>query len=384
MNALQILHTAFSFLPFVVCLFWTICFAVRLRKADKAKRYFMAYIATCVVLYLSHGLFFTVGISYEWECLWTLCSLSVYPLFYGYLCRLTSSEYDARQLLPWLMPGLLVAVAKYALPDAGIDRLRLILFIVQIVTVVYFGIRRLKAFDRQLQTVYADTEERDTSAVHHLLIAIIVVSLLSGIANSAGKQFFGESLGLLAFISLAFSAMQFALSYISFFRSFTVDQLIKDENDGDDESKGLGNDLVEKVDGHVEKEKYQEEKQHKDGPEEEDLGKMFEKLMVEDLFFLKHDLKIGDVVKALGSNRTYVSNYINTTYNCSFSDYMNRLRVEYAERLLASSPHGTKLSQIAQESGFASEASFYRNFKKFAGVTPSDWQHQTHGASAKE
>lgn len=63
MNAQQILHVAFSFLPFVVCLFWAISLAVKLRKANEAKRYFMAYITTCVVLYLSHGLFFTVGIS---------------------------------------------------------------------------------------------------------------------------------------------------------------------------------------------------------------------------------------------------------------------------------------------------------------------------------
>lgn len=361
MNALQVLHTGFSFLPFVVCLFWAICFAIKLRKADKAKRYFMAYITTCVVLYLSHGLFFTVGISYEWECIWTLCSLSAYPIFYGYLCRLTSEEYSIRQLLPWLLPGALVAAAKYALPDAGMDRLRLVLFVVQIVTVVYFGIRKLKAFDRQLQAVYADTEERDTSDVHHLLVTIIVVSMLSAIANSIGKQFFGESLWLLAFISLAFSTMQFALSYICFSRNFTVDQLVEDENEGNEESKNHDKDHTE-----------------------ENFRKLFEKLMVEDHYFLKHDLKIGDVVKVLGSNRTYVSSYINTTYNCSFSDYMNRLRVEYAERLLASAPHNTKLSQIAKESGFASEASFYRNFKKFAGATPTDWQRNAHDAAEKE
>lgn len=361
MNALLILHTAFSFLPFVVCLFWAISFAIKLRKADKAKRYFMAYITTCVVLYLSHGLFFTVGISYEWECIWTLCSLSAYPIFYGYLCRLTSEEYSIRQLLPWLLPGILVAAAKYALPDAGMDRLRLGLFVVQIVTVVYFGIRKLKAFDRQLQAVYVDTEERDTSDVHHLLVTIIVVSMLSAIANSIGKQFFGESLWLLAFISLAFSSMQFALSYICFSRNFTVDQLVEDENEGNEESKNHDKDHTE-----------------------ENFRKLFEKLMVEDHYFLKHDLKIGDVVKVLGSNRTYVSSYINTTYNCSFSDYMNRLRVEYAERLLASAPHNTKLSQIAKESGFASEASFYRNFKKFAGATPTDWQRHAHDAAETE
>lgn len=361
MTGLQIIHTLFSFLPFAVCLFWAICFMAQWRRNDAPKRFMTGYLVTCVALYLFHGLFFTLHLPYAMECLWTLCSLSVYPLFYGYLCRLTSSDYTVRQLLIWLVPGALVAAAKYVFPDAGIDLVRLLLFCVQIVIVCRCGILKLKAFDRKLHAVYADTEGRDTTAVHQLLVLIIIVSVLSGMANTVGKQFFGESLWLLVAISLAFSSVQFALGYICFCRNFSIDQLVEDENEGNEESKNHDKDHTE-----------------------ENFRKLFEKLMVEDHYFLKHDLKIGDVVKILGSNRTYVSSYINTTYNCSFSDYMNRLRVEYAERLLASAPHNTKLSQIAEESGFASEASFYRNFKKFAGMTPSDWQRHAHDASAKE
>lgn len=350
MTVQHILHITFSFLPFAVCLFWFACFVMQCDKADQPKRFFIAYIGTCAVLYLCHGLYFTNGLPYELECLWTFCSLSVYPLFYGYLCRLTASDYHVGQLLPWLLPGAAVAVAKYAFPEAGIDRVRLLLFACQIFAVCYFGIRKLNAFDRELQTVYADTEGRDTTAVHHLLVAIIIVSLLAGVANSIGKQFFGESLWLLVPISVAFTVMLFALSYICFNRRFTVDQFDIDQQAGGP---------------------FVEMPSHDDT---ELIGSKIETVVVGQKYFMKKDLKITDLAKAIGSNRTYVSNYINRTHHCSFSDYINRMRVVHAQQLLAATIDGKKLVQIAEESGFASEQSFYRNFRKFTGMTPTEWQ----------
>lgn len=358
MSSQHILHILLSFLPFLVCLFWLICFVEQFRKTDGAKRVLTAYLAACVVLYLCHALYFTVGLPLALECLWTFCSLSVYPLFYGYICRLTSSDFRVQSLLPWLLPGAIVAAAKYAFPNAGLDNVRLLLFAVQICMVCYFGIRKLKAFDLRLHAVYADPEKRDTTAVHHLLVAVIIVSVLSGVANSVGKHFFGESLWLLMAVSLAFSTMQFALSYIGFCRNFTIDQLDLDENLPCPSSSSTSPDLSE-------------EGENGSG---EIIGQKIEALMKERHYFLKKDLKISDVAKEIGSNRTYVSNYINATYHCSFSDYMNRLRIEHAKTLLASAPKGTKLMQIAEESGYASEQSFYRNFKKFTGATPADWQ----------
>lgn len=352
MTPQQIPLFIFSFLPFAVCLAWLMRFVMRYRQCDAPRHYFMAYLLTCVVLYLCHAFYFTAGLPYAFECVWTLCSLSVYPLFYGYLCRLTSSGYSRRQLLPWLVPGVVVALAKYALPDAGIDRVRVLLFMVQIAGVCYFGIRKLKAFDRELQAIYADTEGRDTTAVHHLFLAIITVCILSGIANSIGKQFFGESLWLLIPISLAFSTMQFALSHICFHKDFTIDQLLLDQRDEEPIASPLSSPQPDGIDL---------------------LGQRLETLMVEQHYFLKKDLKIGDVVRQINSNRTYVSNYINRTYQCSFSDYMNRLRVEYAQQLLTSTPGSSKMAAIAEAAGFASEQSFYRNFKKFTGMTPIEW-----------
>lgn len=350
-----LLHTVFSFLPFMVCLFWLICFVVNTKRSDVPKLYFMMYIGTCTVLYLCHALFFTIGLPYEMECLWTLCSLSVYPLFYGYLCRLTSGEFRLRQLLLWLLPGLVVALAKYMLPDVGMDKVRLLLFACQIVCVCYLGIRKLKAFDAELRSVYADTEKRDTTAVNHLLIAIIIVSIVAGIANSIGKQFFGTNLWLLVMISSAFSTLLFSLSHICYNRDFTIDTLRLDENSVETEIQ----ESVATEDMEV-------------------IGRKIEELMIERHYFTKKDLKISDLVAEVGSNRTYISNYINRTYHCSFSDMVNKMRIEYAQQLIASSEKNTKITQIADESGFANEQSFYRNFKKFVGMTPSEWWAQNY------
>lgn len=106
------------------------------------------------------------------------------------------------------------------------------------------------------------------------------------------------------------------------------------------------------------------------------LGRKIEKLK-ENQYFLNKNLKITDMAQEMGTCRTYVSNYINKTYGCSFSDYVNQLRIDYAKQLLKNEQE--KLSSIADRSGFSSEQSFYRNFKKFVGMTPSEWQTKDPG-----
>lgn len=350
MDSLLLLRAFICFLPFFSCLFWLIIFVVQYGRLDKAKQMLTFYIGTCAVLYFCHALFFTVGLSYEMECIWTLCSLSVYPLFYSYLCRLTSSSHTLRQLLPWLLPGIAVALAKYLFPNAGIDTVRMLLFATQAICVCYFGVRMLKAFNQRLQSVYADLEGRDTTAVYHLLIAIICVSVLSGIANILGRKFFGDSLLLLGPISLAFSATLFALNYICFNRNYTIEEL---EEESTEEPF-----LTTTVE------------------DDELIGKKLEALMRDKQVFLIKNLKINDVVKEIDSNRTYVSNYINSTYHCSFSDYINQLRIEHAKTLLLSSETATKLSSIAEASGYSSESSFYRNFQKVVGMTPNEFRNK--------
>ena len=95
-------------------------------------------------------------------------------------------------------------------------------------------------------------------------------------------------------------------------------------------------------------------------------------LMEEEKLYLNSKLKLDDVAERLHTNRLYVSTCINNERGCSFSQFVNAYRVEYAQRLLRKHPH-KKLIEVSIESGFANEMTFFRVFKSFTGMTPREW-----------
>lgn len=56
-----------------------------------------------------------------------------------------------------------------------------------------------------------------------------------------------------------------------------------------------------------------------------------------------------------------------------FNEYVNNLRIDHAKVLLAAKESETIMSEVASMCGYASEASFYRNFKARTGVTLTVW-----------
>ena len=349
------LRILFSFIPFYVCLFWFITFITHYRKSDTAKRILTWFLFTCVVLYFCHALFFTVGLSHPMECLWTLCSLSVYPLYYAYICNLVSRPNAPFRLFLILLPGIIVAAAKFFLPLDEVDDARQMLCAIQIFGVIYFGYRKLRAFDREIANVYADTEGRDTTAVKHLLIAFVITSLCSTVANALGRHYFAQSDWMLFAVLTPFAVMLFALSYIGFTRDFSFEQFMEDSQ-----------------------EYIEQPTENTPAIEEDKIGKSIDQLLITQQLYLTPNFKIGDVAKASGICRTYISNYINQTKGMSFSDYINSLRVEHAKTLLSQNTENTKIVTIASRSGFSSEQSFYRNFHKFTGMKPLEWVNNKH------
>ena len=104
----------------------------------------------------------------------------------------------------------------------------------------------------------------------------------------------------------------------------------------------------------------------------DELMNRIKQLMEEQRLYLNSELKLEDIASALGLNRTYVSDCINTHTGDSFSQFVNGYRIEYAKRVLRSQPD-TKVTSLYLSAGFSSEQSFYRNFKAFTGMTPKEW-----------
>ena len=88
--------------------------------------------------------------------------------------------------------------------------------------------------------------------------------------------------------------------------------------------------------------------------------------------YLNPNFKLMDLRAVLPMNRTYLSQFINDTYGCSFYQFANRYRIEEAQRLMRECPK-MKLADVAAQSGFASPIVFSSVFSKVTGVSPREW-----------
>lgn len=111
-----------------------------------------------------------------------------------------------------------------------------------------------------------------------------------------------------------------------------------------------------------------------DSPRDEQLMQRIIQLMEEQRPYLDSDLKQADVATALGVRLDEVSRCINS-YAFNFSQFVNGYRIEYAKQLMLRKP-GIKMTQVAIESGFSSDRTFYRAFNTIVGMPPSDWISQ--------
>ncbi|MCQ2132847.1 MAG: helix-turn-helix domain-containing protein [Bacteroidaceae bacterium] len=337
-------------LPFCICLCWLVTFVLNYRNSDPAKRLLTWFIATCAVLYGCHAVYFNEEETLLSRALYTFCTLSVYPLYYMYIYVLTTGKSPRWRQFAVLLTGVLGMVLVAT--DVSFAPLYIkVVALVQIVIVLVFGLRRLSAYNRQIDNFYSETEGYSLRSVSHLLVLLAVTSMSSAAANLIGREFFLQNPNYLTVPFVMFSSMLFGLFYEGHRLGFPVRTFIADAevetpvNEVDDTVTGLN----------------------------EVLNERLRRVMTEQQMFRRQNLKVTDVAQAIGSCRTYVSKMINQEYGMSFTDYINMLRVEYAKEQLRGGAADETFEAIALDAGFSNRVSFYRNFKKVTGVSPSEW-----------
>jgi AraC-like DNA-binding protein len=116
-------------------------------------------------------------------------------------------------------------------------------------------------------------------------------------------------------------------------------------------------------------------KYQKSGLKQEDATALYEKLVSHvdgEGVFLDAELSLAILARDLDVSTNHVSQVINEFDECKFNDFINKRRVAEACRRLQQS-RDTNLLQLAMDVGFNSKSSFNRAFRKFAGVTPSEY-----------
>ena len=106
-----------------------------------------------------------------------------------------------------------------------------------------------------------------------------------------------------------------------------------------------------------------------------ELMSLINELMDKEKPYLNSELKVSDIADAFHLHRNDISACINSQMGCTFAQYINRYRIEYAKELMRRQPD-KKISSIWMESGFGSEQTFFKTFRSATGLSPKEWYLQ--------
>ena len=372
------LYELFTSLPLMVCVVMVIQLTLTYRKRmDKAIRWLLRWAIATLLLYSCHFIFFNhhIDLLPFSDTIYVVQNLTVYPLFLLYISEITDriplsqqKSFLGSAFIPPIMVGMIVGSLYYTMDavetrafitnylyhghETSLSGLPLIqgwvhiichiVFAIQVIIVIIRGFRRIRRFNKTVQQLYADTENREIQAIPTILILFIATSLVSTIVNVIGRQIFVDNV-IIALPSVAFSVLIFALSWVGMQQNFTMRDIPEEQEKETAETKQIA-----------------------DTPSSTStlIYERLETMMNEQQTFLQKDLLLNDVAKELGTNRTYLLQALSYCAHMTFKEYVNRKRIAYAEQLMEEAP-STPKTEIAARSGYNSMSAFYRNLSLY-------------------
>lgn len=375
----NMIYEFFSSLPLMVCVVMVVQLTLTYRRrTDKAIRWLLLWAIATLLLYGCHFIYFNhfSDLLPFSDTLYVALNLTVYPLFLLYISAITDRKPLSQQkrflwsaFMPPVTAGIVVGglygamdageakafITSYlylgyettlsglALAQAWVHIVCHITFAIQVIIVIVRGFRRIRRFNKTVEQLYADTENKEIEAIPTILILFIVTSLVSTIVNVIGRQMFVDTV-IIALPSVAFSALIFALSWVGMQHNFSMRDIPEEQEKETDDSEKVT--AVPSANSII-------------------IYEKLENLMNNEQIFLQNDLLLNDVAKLLGTNRTYLLQALSSCAHMTFKEYINRKRIAHAEQLIANNPLMPK-TEIATRSGYNSMSSFYRNLGHYS------------------
>lgn len=84
------------------------------------------------------------------------------------------------------------------------------------------------------------------------------------------------------------------------------------------------------------------------------------------------DVKIGDVARMIGTNKTYLSRALNTRVSKNFCQFVNHYRIREVCGMYIEDTE-SDMRDLSEQCGFSSQSNFTHVFKYNTGYTPHDW-----------
>ncbi|WP_418773086.1 helix-turn-helix domain-containing protein [Klebsiella grimontii] len=95
-------------------------------------------------------------------------------------------------------------------------------------------------------------------------------------------------------------------------------------------------------------------------------------LVNEQNLYLNPDLTLNALARKTGVPARQISKAVNLVRGCNVSQWINGLRIDYAQQLLRNTT--LPVTEVMLEAGFATKSNFHREFLRISGITPTDYR----------
>ncbi len=306
----------------------------------------------------------------QWLTYFPFAILYTYGVFvWLYTVTLTDAKrtFSSRELLLFL-PAAIYLVYRFFLFSHSVewktefdrnygDTSAAVIFVTELawnMTFLFLAIRHYRKYRAWLDENYSDTERIKFDWLRNFLYLFTAVAILGAAFDLTNS--FVTPLSYIQFfyfeVVLAISTYYLAVSGYIRSRNIEINFVSVAEISTEEKRALLSNDELRRQ------------------------SERLEQLLVSERPYLEPSLTLTELSRMLGVNTTVLSYVINQSQGCNFNDLINRYRVEAVKAELAKGSD-EQLLTIALDSGFNSKATFNRAFKKFTGLSPSEYQENT-------
>lgn len=222
---------------------------------------------------------------------------------------------------------------------------------IQAIIYIFFIIRAIYKYKKQMPSNFSNFEDINLNWLIVLLVFYLTISTLQESLGYIDNLFYDPEARILYNLFMISTLAFIGISGLRQKEIFTREIVIENKSEAVKYEKSALKDDVRK-----------------------ELILKLKKHLEEDKPYLNNDLKLDDIAKKLETNRQYLSQIINETYDQNFFTLINSYRVNEVKKLFFNKKHKQlSIMGVANLVGFNSKSTFNTLFKKFTGKTPSQF-----------
>jgi AraC-like DNA-binding protein len=354
------------------------------RKENHTANRILAIAALCLSIDLLYAVYYSkewykliphlMGISYPFPFLYG-------PLFYFY-AKFVSKQTDRFRRIDWLhfLPVMIVYVlvspiyfysgeSKIEFLNNMMHSIHQPIFSVfegiipvQGLFYTFLTILVVKEYDKNIKNAFSNTDLISLNWLKYVTIGMIVIWSIVAL-SFALRAALQMNTGINAMVQISISILIYFIGYKGLQQPeiFLNPSALSDDTPSQPEKyrrSGLSDDIAEEI------------------------KQKLKTVMISEKLYLDNDLTLQKLADRMNISSHNLSEVINSKLNFSYYDFVNSHRVEEFKRRVgdpANDPYN--LLSIAFDSGFKSKGTFNSIFKKFTGMTPSEYKARLNSPS---